>query len=120
MAIDAAGTPTLTDLCASFVNATGRVLKQFINAAPRNGGSVLKRVVVEVSDVAFEHEVAADLPANTQFLSPWMFMNNGAMAAAVAYSCSGVYVDTDIELTGYHQAPKQPPGPMRHIQMVGR
>jgi hypothetical protein len=71
------------------------VLDLFINAAPRNGGSVLKRVVVEVSDVAFEHEITADLPANTQFLSPRMFMNNGAMAAAVAYDCSGVYVETD-------------------------
>ncbi len=55
----------------------------------------MKRVVVEVSDVAFEHEITADLPANTQFLSPRMFMNNGAMAAAVAYDCSGVYVETD-------------------------
>lgn len=80
----------------------------------------MKRVVVEVSDVAFEHEVAADLLANAQFLLPWMFMNNGAMAAAVAYSYSGAYVDTEIELTGCHQAPKQPPVPMRHIQTVGR
>ena len=95
MAIDAAGTPTPNDLCASFVNATGRVLKLFINAALRSGGSVLKRVVVEVSDVAFEHDVAADLAANTQFLSPRLFMNNGATAAAVAYDCSGVYVETD-------------------------
>jgi hypothetical protein len=53
VAIDAAGTPTLTDLCASFVIATGRLLKLFINTAPRSGGSVLKRVVDKVSDVAF-------------------------------------------------------------------
>ena len=43
----------------------------------------------------FEQEITADLPANTQFLSPRRFMNNGATAAAIAYDCSGVYVETD-------------------------
>ena len=49
----------------------------------------------EVSGTVFEQEITADLPANTQFLSPRLFMNNGATAAAVAYDCSGVYVETD-------------------------
>jgi len=40
-------------------------------------------------------DVTADLPANTQFLSPRLFMNNGATAVAIAYDCSGVYVETD-------------------------
>lgn len=39
---------------------------------------------------------AADLPANTQFLSPRLFMTNRSTAAAVAYDCSGVYVETDL------------------------
>jgi hypothetical protein len=43
----------------------------------------------------FEQEMTTDLPANTQFLSPRLFMNNRATAAAVAYDCSGVYVETD-------------------------
>lgn len=43
----------------------------------------------------FEQEITEDLPANTQFLSPRLFMNNGATAAAVAYDCSGVYIETD-------------------------
>jgi hypothetical protein len=42
-----------------------------------------------------EWEITADLPANTQFLSPRLFMNNGATAAVVAYDCSGVNVGTD-------------------------
>ena len=50
------------------------------------------RVVDEVSGAVFEQDITADLPANTQFLSPRLFMNNGATAAAVAYDCSGVYV----------------------------
>ena len=43
----------------------------------------------------FEEEIIADLRAITQFLSPRLFMNNGATAAAVAYDCSGVYVEMD-------------------------
>jgi hypothetical protein len=45
--------------------------------------------------MVFEQEISAGLPASTQFLSPRLFMNNGATAAAVAYDCSGVYVETD-------------------------
>lgn len=52
-------------------------------------------MVDEVSGAVFEQEITADLPANKQFLSPRLFMNNGAKVAAVAYDCSGVYVETD-------------------------
>ena len=79
---------------ASFAFGTGGVLTLYI-AAPPNGSSVWVRVVDEVSGAVFEQEITADLPANTQFLSPRLFMNNGATAAAVAYDCSGVYVETD-------------------------
>jgi len=48
-----------------------------------------------VSGAVFEQEITADLPASTQFLSPRLFMNNGATAAPVGYDCSGVYVETD-------------------------
>ena len=91
---DGTGAPTLTDMGASFGIATGGVLTLFI-AAPPNGSSVWVRVVDEVSGAVFEQEITADLPANTQFLSPRLFMNNGATVAAVAYDCSGVYVETD-------------------------
>ena len=37
----------------------------------------------------------ADLPANTQFLSPRLYLNTGATAAAVAYDCAGLYLETD-------------------------
>jgi hypothetical protein len=53
------------------------------------------RVVDEVSGAVFEQEITADLPANTQFFSPRLFFNNGSTAAAVAYDCAGVYVETD-------------------------
>ena len=87
--------PTLTDLGASFpVASLTNVLTLFI-AAPPNGASVWVRVVDEVSGAVFELEISADLPAATQFLSPRLYMNNGATAAAVAYDCAGVYLETD-------------------------
>ena len=94
VANDGTGAPTLTDMGASFGIGTGGVLTLYI-AAPPNGSSVWVRVVDEVSGAVFEQEITADLPANAQFLSPRLFLNNGATAAAVAYDCSGVYVETD-------------------------
>ena len=91
---DASGAPTLVDMGASFAIATGGVLTLFIAASP-NAGSVWVRVVDEVSGAVFEQEVSADLPAANQFLSPRLFMNNGATAAAVAFDCAGVYLETD-------------------------
>ncbi len=79
---------------APFTITTGGVLTLFITAPP-NGSSVWVRTVDEVSGAVFEQEITADLPANIQFLSPRLFMINGATAAAVAYDCSGVYVETD-------------------------
>jgi hypothetical protein len=75
--IDAAGMPTLTDLCVSFVFVTGKVLSMFIATAQRNGRSVLMWVVDEDSGVLIEQETTADLPANTQFLSPRLFKQWG-------------------------------------------
>jgi hypothetical protein len=94
VANDGAGAPTLTGMRASFAIGTGGVLTLFI-AAPPNGSSVLVRIVDEVSGAVFEQEITADLAANTQFLSPRLFINNGATAAAVAYDCAGVYLETD-------------------------
>lgn len=79
---------------ASFGIATSGELALFI-AAPPDGSSVRVRVVDEVSSAVLEQEITADLPANTQFFSPRLFLNNGATAAAVAYDCSGVHVETD-------------------------
>ena len=91
---DATGAPTLTDTGAAFAIAAAGALTLYI-AAPPNGGSVWVRLVDEVSGAIFEDEITADLPVNTQFLSPRLYLNNGATAAAVAYDCSGVYVETD-------------------------
>jgi hypothetical protein len=53
------------------------------------------RVVDEVSGDIFEQQITTDLPAVTQFLGPRLYMNNGTTAAAVAFDCSGLYIETD-------------------------
>jgi len=94
VANDGTGAPTLTDMGAGFAIATSGVLTLYVAAAP-NAASVWVRVINEVSGAVYETEIIADLPANTQFLSPRFYLNTGATAAAVAYDCSGLYVETD-------------------------
>ncbi len=92
---DGGGTPTLIDLGAGFpVASTTNVLTLYIAAAP-NDSAVGIRVVEEVSGAVAEAMITTDLPAATQLLSPRNYLNNGTTAAAVAYDCSGVYVETD-------------------------
>ncbi len=92
---DGAGAPTLIDLGASFpVASMTNVLTLYIAAAP-NGADIGVRVVEEVSGAAVEFTITTDMPAATQLLSPRNYMNTGATAAAVAYDCAGVYVETD-------------------------
>jgi hypothetical protein len=89
------GAPTLIDLGSDFpVNSTTNVLTLFLYAAP-NAASVWVRVVEEITGAVAEVEISANLPAATQLLSPRNYMNTGSTAAAVAYDCSGVYVETD-------------------------
>lgn len=79
---------------ASFATATGGGLALFI-AAPKNGSAAWVRIVVGALGAVFAQEITADLPPAAQFLSPWLFMNNGATAAAVAYDWARVYLETD-------------------------
>lgn len=91
---DASGAPTLINASATFALATDAVITLTVAAAP-NAGSVWVRIVDEPSGTVFERELTTDLPASTQFLSPRLYLNNAATAAAVAFDCSGVYVETD-------------------------
>jgi len=89
------GASTLVNLGTSFpVDSATSVLTLFLYAAP-NAASVWVRVVEEVSSAIAEVEITSNLPAVTQFLSLRNEMNTGSTTAAVAYDCSGVYVETD-------------------------
>ena len=92
---DGTGAPTLIDLGAGYpVASTTNVLTLYIAAAP-NDSAVGIRVVEEVSGAVAEATITTDMPAAAQLLSPRNYLNNGSTAAAVAYDCSGVYVETD-------------------------
>ena len=73
---------------------TGGVLTLYIVAAP-NGSSIWVQAVDEVSGAVFKQEISADLPASTQFVSPRLFMNNGATDAVITDDCLEVHVETD-------------------------
>ena len=91
---DASGPPTLVDMGASFTIAPGGVLTLFIAASP-NAGSVWVRVVDEVRPQSTSRRSPPTCRPAISFLAPRLFMNNGATAAAVAFDCSGLYLETD-------------------------
>lgn len=64
-------------------------------AATPNGSDVGIRIVEEVSGAVAEATITTDLPAPTQFLNLRNHLNNGTTAAAVAYDCAGVYIETE-------------------------
>lgn len=65
-----------------------------IGAAP-NGSSIGVRVINETSGDAFDAVLTTDIPATTTFLTPRNYLNNDTTAAAVAFDCAGVYIETD-------------------------
>jgi hypothetical protein len=91
---DGTGSPTLINMSTAFTLATDPVITLTIAASP-NAASVWVRAVDEATGTVFERELTTLLPASTQFLSPRLYMNNGATAAAVAFDCSGLYIETD-------------------------
>lgn len=91
---DGAGAPTLTNLGASFPINTTDVLTIFIGAAP-NDSSIGVRVINETSGGVFDATLTTDIPAATTFLTPRNYLNNDTTAAAVAFDCAGVYIETD-------------------------
>ena len=91
---DGSGAPTLTNLGASFPINTTDVLTIFIGAAP-NDSTIGVRVINETSGDAFDAVLTTDIPATTTFLTPRNYLNNDTTAAAVAFDCAGVYIETD-------------------------
>lgn len=92
---DGAGAATVLDLGASFPAATaGAVYEVTLFAAP-NSAEIYYRVRrIDVAAVA-EGVLTADIPASTTLLSPQIWVNNGAAAAAVAISPVSQYIATE-------------------------
>jgi hypothetical protein len=81
----AASAPTVLDLGASFpLNTTDMI--ELILYCPPNGSTVGYRVQNMSSGVISSGTLSTNLPANTAFLAPKMWMTNNATAASVAFS----------------------------------
>lgn len=93
---DITGAPVLTDMGSNFPVSSTTNVYTLIIYAPINGSSIWVRVIEEVSGNIFDQEFSADIPAAATFLAPRLFLHNGGAASAVAYDCSGLYLERDI------------------------
>ncbi len=91
----AAATPTRVDLGANFPTDNTAAFYTMILHSNANGSDIFYRVVREDTGNAIEGSVSANIPANTTFLTPHLYMNNGGDAAAVAFDCARMLVDSD-------------------------
>jgi Protein of unknown function (DUF2793) len=92
---DASGVATEVDLGAAFPVSNFVNLYTIMMYCPPNAASIWVRMVNETTGVIFEQEITTNLPTATSFLSPRNYLNNGGAAAAVAFDCAGVYLETD-------------------------
>jgi len=92
---DGSGVVTEIDMGVDFPVSSLTNLYTFFITSPPNGSSIWVRAVEEVSGAVFDQEITTNIPASTTFLSVRNYANNGGTASAVAYDCSGVYLETD-------------------------
>ncbi len=86
--------PTLVDLGAGFPLVTGGVVTLVMRCEPA-ASSIFYEVTNDVTGEVATYEATTDLPPASQVLSPRLMMNNRATAGAVAYECSGLFIETD-------------------------
>jgi Protein of unknown function (DUF2793) len=92
---DASGAATEVDLGVGFpISNFSNLYTMIVWCAP-NGASIWARMVNDTTGAVFEQEITTNLPANTVFLAPRNYLNNGGAAAAVAFDCAGIYLETD-------------------------
>ncbi len=93
---DGAGAATTIDLGANFPsNTLSTDLYELTLYCAPNASSVFYRVERLNTGHVAEGTITTDLPANTTLLSPQIWRNNGATAAAVGIDCVGQYLETD-------------------------
>jgi hypothetical protein len=84
---DGSGTATATDLGARFpINTSSTEVYELTLSCEPNSSVIrwrLERLNTAANDIV-EGEVSANLPVNSVFLTPHLWINNGATAAAVA------------------------------------
>lgn len=92
---DGAGVTTQVDMGSSFpISSLTNVYTLFVNAGIR-ATSIWVRAVNENTGDVFEQEFTTEIPSDTTFLNPRLFMHSGAVSSNVIYECSGVYLSTN-------------------------
>jgi hypothetical protein len=92
---DGAGTATRVDLGANFpTNSTTAIFSFWIHCDP-NGSTIYYRCTREDTGNTTSGSVTTDIPANTTFLTPHLYQNNGGSSAATSYDCLGTYLESD-------------------------
>ncbi len=93
---DGTGAATVIDLGANFPANTRNVdLFEATFYCPSNAANVFYRVERLGTAFTAEGSITTDMPANTAFLSPQVWRNNGATALAVGVDVVGMYVETE-------------------------
>jgi Protein of unknown function (DUF2793) len=93
---DGTATPTFIDMGTNFPVANFTNVYSILIYAVPNGASIGVRITCENTGAVFEQDLTTKIPANATFLSVRNFVHNGGVAAAVAYDCAGVYLETDM------------------------
>lgn len=94
MSNDGAGAATATDMGASFPATTAGVVYEVRIFCPPNG--TISYSIERLDSAALaEGAASADVPGSATLLSPQIWVNNGATAAAVAISVVTQYIETD-------------------------
>lgn len=90
----AASVPTATDLGANFTVNTTSLYELVLFSAP-NGTTIGYRVTNISTGSQTSGTLAANMPANTSFLAPQVWITNNATTAAASISLGGWYLESD-------------------------
>lgn len=91
---DASGTASAIPLGASFPVTNNAVYTAMFFSAP-NGSEIGYKIERLDTAAVAEGTFSTDIPSNTTFLGPHVWINNGATAAATAVDLINMYVETD-------------------------
>jgi hypothetical protein len=90
---DGSGSATAVDLGAGFPATGSQILYELILSAEPNGSDIRYRIERLNSGDLAEGILTSDLPANTQFLTPHFWLNNGTAAAAAEFAVVSLYAE---------------------------
>lgn len=99
MSNDGTGAATRTDLGENFPVNSGQTMYELILSAEPNGSEIKYRVENLNSGQIASGTLSSDLPSNASFMTPHLWYNNGATAAAVEMAMMGMYCE-NISLLG--------------------